>query len=181
MSEAERADGLILHQAVLDRDVERVRKIISDKNVNVNAEDENGITALIEACIAGYDDIVEILLSEAGCPAQPSSGFRHSPLRGATVAGQHHIIPILLKAGADPNAVSEGNRTPLMGACFLRKTVEGNHTEISAKCVEALLEDPRTDPTISNDFGETALDLAKVRNYSISIKLVDDAIKKWNA
>ena len=64
--------------------------------------------------------MVELFLS-SGCPAQPSRGFRHSPLRGATITGNAHLIPILLKAGADPNALSAGNRTPLMGACFLRK------------------------------------------------------------
>ena len=85
-------------------------------DLDLNQEDENGVTGLIEACIAGNAEMVELLL-DAGCPAQPTEGFRHSPLRGATVCGQAHLIPILLAAGADPNALSEGNRTPLMGAC----------------------------------------------------------------
>jgi ankyrin repeat protein len=144
--------------------------------MDINAEDENGITALIEACISGNQAMVEILLG-SGCPAQPAGGFRHSPLRGATVCGNSHLIPILLKAGADPNAVSDGNRTPLMGACFLRKGVV---KEQSVECVKALLEDERADPTISNSFGETALDLAKIRGYEDSIALIEKALSTCN-
>lgn len=107
----------------------------------------------------------------------PHQGFRHSPLRGATVCGQAHLIPILLDAGADPNALSEGNRTPLMGACFLRSGVDEMK---SVECVRALLEDERTDPTIRNSYGESALDLAKIRGYTESVELVEKASSEWN-
>ena len=142
---------------------------------DLNGEDDDGVTGLIEACIAGNEGMVRILL-EAGCPAQPPDGFRHSPLRGATVCGQAHLIPLLLNAGADPNALSDGNRTPLMGACFLRKGVDESK---SALCVKALLSDERTDPTIRNSFGESALDLAKIRGYDESITLVEKALEAW--
>ena len=163
-------------------DVETIKSLLStaknsSSELDINAEDENGVTALIEACISGNQTIVEILL-EAGCPSQPPAGFRHSPLRGATVCGNSHLIPILLKHGADPNALSDGNRTPLMGACFLRKGVD---KEKSVECVRELLKDDRTDPTVANSFGETALDLAKVRSYEDSIVLVEKALKEWNA
>ena len=152
--------------------------ILMSENISsfsLNNEDENGVTGLIEACIAGNTEMVEMLL-EAGCPAQPEAGFRHSPLRGATVCGQSHLIPILLKAGADPNALSEGNRTPLMGACFLRSGVDESK---SYECVKELLKDPRTDPMITNSYGESALDLAKVRGYTKSIELIEKALVGW--
>ena len=133
---------------------------------------------MIEACIAGSIEIVKLLLQSTRCPAQPEPPFKHTPLRGATVCGHYPLIPILLEAGADPNAASDGNRTPLMGCCFLRNTVEGNHAEISAQCVKAMLDDERTDPTIKNSYGETALDLARVRGYKESISLLEDAIQR---
>lgn len=179
MSSNQGSATLPLHEAVKNNDASEVQSLLAAKEVDPNLEDDNGVTALIEACIAGYEDIVRILL-EAGCPAQPKEGFRHSPLRGATVAGQYHIIPVLLEAGADPNALSAGKRTPLMGCCFLRKSVEGDHATISLKCVREMLKDTRTDPTIANDFGETALDLAKSRGYEDSAKLVGAAVKSWN-
>ena len=169
---------LVLHEAVKRNDIDEVKRLLastSESNLDINEEDSNGVTALIEACISGNENIVKLLL-EAGCPAQPANGFRHSPLRGATVCGQAHLIPILLEAGADPNALSEGNRTPLMGACFLRNGVP---TEKSVLCVKHLLGDTRTDPTIRNSFGESAIDLAKVRGYNESITLVEKAVRNW--
>ena len=139
--------ALILHEAVKRNDIDEVKRLLAstpESNLDINEEDSNGVTALIEACIAGNENIVKFLL-DSGCPAQPAHGFRHSPLRGATVCGQAHLIPILLEAGADPNALSEGNRTALMGACFLRKGVP---TENSILCVKHLLRDTRTDPCL---------------------------------
>jgi len=166
---------LKLHQAVKKTDIQQINTFLSVNSISsidINEEDENGVTALIEACIIGNESIVKLLL-DAGCPAQPAKGFRHSPLRGTTVCGQAHLIPLLLKFGADPNALSDGGRTPLMAACFLRKGVPD---EKSALCVKALLEDSRVDPTIVNSFGETALELAILRGYDESIALVKKAL-----
>lgn len=164
---------------VKSNDLELLKSLTSDgasSDLDINAEDENGVTALIEACIIGNQEMVEFFLA-SGCPAQPPIGSRHTPLRGATITGNAHLVPILLKAGADPNALSAGDRTPLMGACFLRKGVsEGK----SVECVKAMLEDERTDPTIRNSFGETALDMAKIRGYTDSIPLIEEALNKWN-
>ena len=174
------SSDLPLHAAVLANDASAVRKTLEERKVDPNLEDDNGVTALIEACIAGYNDLVEILITEGKCPAHPPGEFRHSPIRGSAVAGQASTMKLLLELGADPNALSDGNRTALMGACFLRKTVEGDHSSISAECVKVLLDDDRTDPTISNSFGETALDLAKIRGYAESVGLVEAAVKKFN-
>lgn len=170
-----------VNTAAKDNNVKAIRAcIFMAENIPgfaLDQEDEHGITGLIEACISGNTEIVQLLL-DAGCPAQPTGDFRHTPLRGATVSGNAHLIPILLKAGADPNALSDGNRTPLMGACFLRSGVDGE-ANASAACVKALLEDSRTDPTIRNNFGESALDLAKMRGYTGSIALVEKALVEW--
>lgn len=174
---------LPLHDAVRENDVKKVKDILTlantssgsnNHNIDINAEDDNGITALIEACISGNEEIV-ITLLKAGCPAQPQDGFKHTPLRGATVCGNHHLIPILLQYGADPNSLSDGNRTPLMGACFLRKGVPADK---SVLCVKELLKDERVDVTVLNSFGESALDLAKVRGYHESISLLEKALRK---
>mmetsp|Transcript_27427 Transcript_27427/g.57233 ORF Transcript_27427/g.57233 Transcript_27427/m.57233 type:complete len:185 (-) Transcript_27427:304-858(-) len=168
-----------VHTAVKTNSIEALKacvfKATEIPSFSLNQEDENGVTGLIEACISGNTEMVQLLL-DARCPAQPTGDFRHTPLRGATLCGNHHLIPILLKAGSDPNALSEGNRTPLMGACFLRSGID---RERSALCVKALLEDPRTDPSIRNSFGESALDLAKIREYTESIALVEEALVKW--
>jgi ankyrin repeat protein len=166
-------DEMSLYDAAKNNDVMGVKNILkSSCKVDINAENEAGITPLIEACINGNKEMVEILL-DAGSPAQPAAGFRHTPLRGAVVCGHDHLISLLLSKGADPNALSEGNRTPLMGACFLRKGVPA---EQSVKCVKELLNDQRTDASILNSFGESALDLAKIRGYTESIVLIEKVL-----
>lgn len=173
-------ENLPLHHAVKNNDIDGIKLLLSNGlnalGIDINAEDPNGITALIQACIQGNEEIVTLLLN-SGCPAQPPPGFRHTPLRGSAICGHAHLIPILLQGGADPNALSEGNRTALMGACFLR---EGVPKENSVKCVKALLGDSRTDPTIKNSYGETALQLAKARGYTESIELLEKAEAEWN-
>ncbi|KAL7550536.1 hypothetical protein ACHAWF_017067 [Thalassiosira exigua] len=97
-----------------------------------------------------------------------------SPPRGDG-RGSLTLDPALAEGRARiPTRWSEGERTPLVGACFLR---EGADEAKSASCVRALLEDERTDPTLRNSFGESALDLAKVRGYRESIELVEEAPK----
>ncbi|KAL7465319.1 hypothetical protein ACHAXS_005642 [Conticribra weissflogii] len=166
-----------LHRAALANDLSTIQQLVTQESIDPNLEDANGITALIEASIAGHDEIVRYLITEAKCPANPPTGSRHTPIRGAAVAGRASTIKLLLELGADPNALSEGHRTALMGACFLRPSVEGDHEHISKECVEILLADERTDPTIANSFGETALDLARVRGYEESARLVEEAVK----
>ena len=71
---------------------------------------------------------------------------------------------MLVDRGADVNAKSEGGRTPgLMGACYLRPQFDNmpNRQELSF--------------TVTNSFGESALDLCVNRGYMESV----DVIKKW--
>ena len=175
-------DSFPLHSAIKKGEYDSAKELIlnaKETNLDLNRETDQHITPLIEACICGSTEIVEMLL-DSGCPAQPPAGFHHSPLRGATVCGHSHLIPLLLKHGADPNALSDGNRTPLMGGCFLRKDVSDAPTK-SALCVKELLLDSRTDPTLVNTFGESALDLANIRGYDKSVQLVKNAVEQWNA
>lgn len=168
---------LPLFEAIKAQNIDKVRSLIKESKTpkeDIVNEDERGMTPLIEATLTGNISLVK-LLTDAGAPAQPAKGFRHTPLRAACLTGNVPLIGLLLKEGADPNAKSEGDRTPLMGACYLRP---GYSAERSLPAVEAMLQDGRTDPTIANTFGETALDLCKQRNYVDSAKVLEAAIAK---
>ena len=52
--------------------------------------------------------------------------------------------------------------------------------ELSAPAVQAMLTDPRTDPTAANSFGETALDLCRERKYEQSVDILMVAVDAWN-
>ncbi|OEU14952.1 ankyrin [Fragilariopsis cylindrus CCMP1102] len=172
----------LLFRAVKDANFEEVNRLLSIASAAtgtifdiVNEEDDNGMTPLIEACISGDERIVRLLL-DSGAKSQLWCA-KHTPLRGAAICGHHHIIPILLNAGANPNLVSEGNRTPLMGACFLRENVP---KEKRALCVKALFDcyPLDLDPTRRNSFGESALDLARIRGYEESIQILEKAMDR---
>lgn len=173
-----------LFEAVKSNDIVLVRTLITEgvfdanKNINyyynINAEDPSGITPLIEATLLGNVELVELLLQHAA-HVQPLPGFRHTPLRAACLTANTQLISLLLQKGADPNAQSEGGRTPLMGACYLRPQYDAlpNRSTLSFEAVKIMLEDSRTNPTIRNDFGESALDLCRERGYNESVALLE--------
>eukprot|EP00591_Stephanopyxis_turris_P002665 CAMPEP_0195520510 /NCGR_PEP_ID=MMETSP0794_2-20130614/17075_1 /TAXON_ID=515487 /ORGANISM="Stephanopyxis turris, Strain CCMP 815" /LENGTH=209 /DNA_ID=CAMNT_0040649887 /DNA_START=49 /DNA_END=678 /DNA_ORIENTATION=+ len=160
-----------LLEALEANDTKKVKSLIKG-GVDVNEEDDVGITPLIRATLGGNVDILRLLM-EAGAPAQPNPGFRHTPLRAACLTGNVELIRLLLEKGADPNAKSAGDRTPLMGACFLRPGIDPDK---SAPALKAMLADPRTDPTIANKNGETALTLCQQKGYTESIGLLENAL-----
>ena len=180
--------NLPLFQAVKANELDKVKSLFnrgSTNNMNMynpNAEDPQGITPLIEATLLGNYDMVTYLISK-GASAQPSPGFRHTALRAACLTANPQLISFLLKNGADPNAKSEGNRTPLMGACFLRPEYDSleNSNELSLKAVELMLADDRTDVLITNSFGESALDLCRERKYTESVAYLEERIKNAQA
>lgn len=140
---------------------------------NVNAEDPKGITPLIEATLLGSTELVQLLLAH-GARAQPLPGFRHTALRAACLTANVELIQLLLQKGADPNAKSEGGRTPLMGACYLRPQFDEreDRIDLSNQAVKVMIEDSRTDASIKNDFGESAMDLCRQRGYRKSLVLL---------
>lgn len=66
-----------------------------------------------------------------------------------------------------------------MGACYLRPQYdEGpDRIELSFGAVDLLLADPRTDPGVVNEFGESALDLCRERMYNKSMALLRDYVR----
>lgn len=179
-----------LFEAVKSNDIDLVRSLLTegvvDYNIdtdkteknnyyyNINAEDSVGNTPLIEATLLGNLELVDMLLHH-GAHAQPMSGFRHTPLRAACLTANTQLISLLLQQGAQPNAKSEGGRTPLMGACFLRPQLDAlpTRSDLSYKALKIMLDDSRTDPSIRNDFGESALDLCRERGYNESVALLE--------
>ena len=171
--------NLPLFEAVKSNNIQLVQSLLQggqqQTNYNVNAEDAQGITPIIEASLLGNIEMVELLILH-GAYAQPQPGFRHTPLRAACLTANIPLIKLLVDRGADVNAKSEGGRKPLMGACYLRPQYDAmpNRQELSFNTVRLMLQ-LGANPHITNSFGESALDLCVNRGYMESVSV----IKKW--
>ena len=175
--------NLPLFEAVKSNNVQLVQSLLQhttennqNTNYNVNAEDAQGITPIIEATLLGNIEMVELLLAH-GATAQPAPGFRHTPLRAACLTANLPLIRLLVDRGADVNAQSEGGRTPLMGACYLRPQFDAldNRGELSFQACHKLMLQLGANPHVLNSFGESALDLCVNRGYEQSVSV----LKKW--
>ena len=119
-----------------------------DNGADVNLRSPEGWSPLIMAAKEGHTKILTRLLIMGAKPNPPD--VSHTALRGASISGHLSIVKALLAANANPNHCSTGDKTALMGACMR------GHEAI----VQLLLEEG-ADPSITNEFGETARDLAQ--------------------
>ncbi|XP_060529006.1 protein fem-1 homolog CG6966 [Cylas formicarius] len=98
-----------------------------------------GCSPLFIACKKGQVEIVEYLISVCGADVEQKGIYEvqedrstHvvTPLWCAAVSGKLSVVQVLLKNGADVNAVSDSGSTPVRSACFM------THFEIVKYLVE---------------------------------------------
>ena len=76
-----------------------VKSLLSSPNVNVNATDDNGSTALIEAARYGHDDVVQVLLTH-GADVKAKDKDSKTALMLAVQGGHDEVVRLLKQAGA---------------------------------------------------------------------------------
>ncbi|NCA68352.1 MAG: hypothetical protein EOM87_09875 [Clostridia bacterium] len=102
--------------ATKSRDLTKVKELL-DHGAYINAQDEYGFTALMNAVETGHIKTVELLINR-GADLNILSKGEYSAIIEAAYNGHADIMELLLKAGADPNIQSDYGRTPLMySAC----------------------------------------------------------------
>jgi len=92
---------------------EAVLAAITSPDIDVNAADPDGSTALLWATYQVDHELVRALL-KAGASANVSNHFGSSPLTEAVKVGDADLVRVLLDAGADPNSPNPDNQTALM-------------------------------------------------------------------
>lgn len=96
-----------LLQAASKGKLDRVRTIVTLQLVDVDAVDQAGNTALIQASHQGHADVVEYLV-KAKAAVDHQAHFGITALMGAAENGHADTAAILIAAGANPNAHARG-------------------------------------------------------------------------
>lgn len=140
-----------LVKAIEDKDLQGVKKCLQ-KNVDVNAQDSNGYTALHHACSTNHVEIVESLLNCWNIDVNAATHSGHTPLHLASCNGHYRTVRRLLQTGTvDANAQDENGRTALH--LSLDKKVD-------YRVAHYLVDDGSVDGKLKDIYGETVLHVA---------------------
>ncbi|HEY4214070.1 MAG TPA: ankyrin repeat domain-containing protein [Steroidobacteraceae bacterium] len=113
VTETESAGGQTLAGLVRAGHPEAVLAAITSPDIDVNAAEPDGSTALLWAVHSVNHDLVRALL-KAGAKPNIANHFGASPLTEAVKLGDVGIATLLLDAGADVNSPNQDNQTTLM-------------------------------------------------------------------
>jgi ankyrin repeat protein len=148
-----------LCMASLRGEIKNVQLLLKRK-VDINAQYENGLTALIYGAQSGQIDICKLLI-ENGAKINSKSFDGRTPLIHAVKAGQTEISKLLIEKGADINIKDSYGRSSLIYASFAGD---------SATCQFLLLN--KADISIKDADGVDALMSATRNHRPITAKLL---------
>jgi ankyrin repeat protein len=150
---------LLLHAAA--RNQIDVIELLIDKGADVNQTDSYwGATSLHIAAWRNHGDAVELLLEHG---ADPSRVLKHTfidvgtPVHGTVLEGSFEAFKAFLEGGVNPDIRVDQGPTPMMYAMTTLMTSKNRNDFV------ALLLEHGADPTLLDDFGNTALHLAARR------------------
>ena len=101
LEQRDRDGRTLLINAAFCRCTEIVRYLLS-QNVNVNAVDKSGFSALHAAVQENCIEIVDLLLN-AGADINIRNQFGNPPIWGITGSSSPDLIKLLMRSGADPH------------------------------------------------------------------------------
>lgn len=135
-----------IQEAILDGNIQKFRLLLQNNEVNLNRQNEDGLTLLSVAVIAEQYEIIRLLLEmDVVDPNIPSTVYG-GPLFISSCYGYLTAIQLLLNSPKiDPNQVAFGS--PLVEACKF------GHLAVA----EELLNFPKTDVNLPDKDGLTPL------------------------
>ena len=121
-------EDMSIHALAVDGNKHRMR-VLLEQQIDVNARDDEGWTALHRAAYGGQSTI-SLMLLNAGANVNYSSGYYGNALQCAALQGHEELVRLLLEGGANVNQQGGYHGTALLAA-----TCQGHETT-----VEILLE-----------------------------------------
>lgn len=145
-----------------------VVKAIVQRGEHVDAKTNEGYTALHIAVQSGHAEVVEALIGMGAAVQQKAGAKGETPLHTASrIPNGNACVEMLIKSGAQINAVEADNESPLHYAA----------REGFLETVNLLLED-RADPSMQNTNGENALHISvKESRYVIAQRIIEYMIE----
>ena len=138
-------------------------KLLDARNVEVEAQGKDGLTALHLAACCGCDSGVEFLIKELGADANARTGDGETALYLASARGHGSTVELLIQQlGADLTATTAAGKTALHGASA------GGHVST----VMLLIQKHHVDVNAKTDGGETALHLASAGGHDSTVELL---------
>ncbi|KAG4275635.1 hypothetical protein FPRO04_14341 [Fusarium proliferatum] len=104
-----------LHIACLNGNLDAVRPLLGDNQMNVDRKDNYGNTALNMASWKGYKEIVGFLLTR-GAGVDIPNNIQWTPLKTASQQGHKGVVRLLLNWGANVDTADKYGWTPLKAA-----------------------------------------------------------------
>ena len=140
---------------------EAVLAAITSPDIDVNAAEADGSTALLWATYTVDHELVRALLKR-GAHAKVTNHYGASPLSEAVKLGDVELVRMLLDAGADANSPNQDNQTALMLASSIG----------SVKIAELLMTKGATVNAVESFRGQTALMWAAAENHPEVVDLL---------
>ena len=140
---------------------EAVLAAITSPDIDVNAAESDGSTALLWATYKVDHELVRALL-KAGAKANVTNHFGSSPLGEAVKLGDVDLVRVLLDARADPNSPNQDGQTALMLASSIG----------SLKIAELLTAKGANVNAVESFRGQTALMWAAAENHPDVVDLL---------
>lgn len=129
-------------------------------NKNIDSQDVNGNTALMNCCKNGNFKLAQLLIN-AGANINVKNNVEISALMFASSRGYLDIVHLLINAGVDLDFQSKHGWTSLM--CVAENVIDSN----KYNCLKALI-DAKANIDIRNDDGDTALIIAVRKSSTTS-------------
>lgn len=167
----------VMYQAVLDGDVDKVKELLRNKAININApvnepEDHKGLTFLHLAVMYGYINIIYAIVNHSGIDLNSRNEEESTALHLAAKRGQSEVINILIyQNNIDLNAQNQEGSTALH--CAVKS---GNKPSVTH-----LIKRPGIKLDVEDKNGNTPCELAAIhKNRDLIYKDIAKLLQRKN-